>query len=246
MQEQIKRNIIYGVTTRVEEEENFSLVGKGNKSKGKKAQGKSESSQNQGKKKDLNKIKCFYCHEYENYETKHSYKKSGKKHIGGEGGDSLSSQFELDFTLIACMEITVQGSVRYLDFGASFHMTWTKEFFNSLEEKDLQLQIELGDDGWYSTKWISTITFKSESSPHIHLKNVMYVLGLKNILIYVVVLEDRGYDVVFSKGKSYLKHVATRQVKPIGVRVNNLYKLEVDACVALRSKAERVQSRYVG
>jgi len=27
-----------------------------------------------------------------------------------------------------------------------------KEFFNSLEEKDLQMHIELGDDGWYNTK----------------------------------------------------------------------------------------------
>ena len=31
---------------------------------------------------------------------------------------------------------------------------------------------------------------------------------------------------VFSRGKAYLKHVATGQVKQIGVRVKNIYKLE--------------------
>ena len=56
----------------------------------------------------------------------------------------------------------------------------------------------------------------------------MYVPGLKKKLISVALLEDRGYDVVLSKGKSYLKHVATGKLKQIGVRVKNLYKLEVD------------------
>jgi len=50
-------------------------------------------------------------------------------------------------------------------------------------------------------------------------------------------LEDKGYDVVFSKGKVFLRHITVRQVKQIGSRVKNLYVLEVqDACKALRSK----------
>ena len=56
----------------------------------------------------------------------------------------------------------------------------------------------------------------------------MYVLGLKKKLIFVVVLEDKGYDVVFSKGKYFPKHVVTQQIKHIGVRVENLYKIQVD------------------
>lgn len=45
----------------------------------------------------------------------------------------------------------------------------------------------------------------------------MYVLGLKENLVYVGVLEGIGCDVVFSKGNAYPKHVATQQVKQIGV-----------------------------
>lgn len=55
----------------------------------------------------------------------------------------------------------------------------------------------------------------------------MYVLGLKIFFIYVAILEDRGDDVVFSKGKNFLKHVTTRKVKHIRVRMKNIYKLEV-------------------
>ena len=80
------------------------------------------------------------------------------------------------------------------------------------------MHIELGDDGWYSTKGIGIVTFKRESTSHIHLKDVMYVLGMKKNLISIVVLEDHGYDVVFNKGKAFMRHVVTRQVKHIGVQ----------------------------
>lgn len=58
-----------------------------------------------------------------------------------------------------------------------------------------------------------------ESNSHIHLNNVMYVPALNKILVFVVVLEDYGCDMLFSKGKDYLNHVAIVQVKQIGVWV---------------------------
>ena len=41
-------------------------------------------------------------------------------------------------------------------------------------------------------------------------------------------LEDRGYDVVFSEGKVFLQHKAIGQAKKVGIRVKNLYRLDVD------------------
>jgi len=70
----------------------------------------------------------------------------------------------------------------------------------------------------------------------------MYVPKLKKNLVSIAMLEDRGYDVIFSKGKVFLKHIATGQVNKIGIQVKNIYKLEVEECVALSTKAERVQS----
>jgi len=60
--------------------------------------------------------------------------------------------------------------------------------FNILEEKDLQLHIELGDDKRYSTKVIGTLTFTRESGSHLYLKNVMYVPGLKKSLVFEAIL----------------------------------------------------------
>jgi len=116
-----------------------------------------------------------------------------------------------------------------LDRGASFHMTGNRDFFSDLEEKYLQRNIEFGDDGRYNTTGIGTITFQRQSSSHLRIKDVMFVLGLKKNLIFVVVLKESGYDVIFSNMKIFLRHIAMGQVKQIGAQVKKLYVIEVDA-----------------
>lgn len=95
-----------------------------------------------------------------------------------------------------------------MDLGASFHMIGCREFFSDLEEKDLQMHIELGDNGRYSAIGIGTLTFMRDSGSPLHFKDVMFVSGLKKNLISIYVLEYHGYDVIFSKGKAFLRHIA--------------------------------------
>ena len=100
-----------------------------------------------GKKLNFSKVKCFHYHEHGHLATKYPQKKKNKKVVGAKTGEALASQFELEFSLIACMVSSVLGSVWYLDSGASFHMTRDKELFSDLEEKDLHMHIEMGDGG---------------------------------------------------------------------------------------------------
>jgi len=116
----------------------------------------------------------------------------------------------------------VIGIMWYLDIGASFDMTGNRDLFCDFEEKYLKKNTGFGDDGRYSATNISTITFQWESGSPLKITNVMYVLGLKKNLVSIMVLEYHGYDVIFSKGKVFLRHITTRQVKQIDVRVKNL------------------------
>jgi hypothetical protein len=68
----------------------------------------------------------------------------------------------------------------------------------------------------------------------------MHVLGLKKNLVPVAMLEDRGYDIIFRDGKSFLRHKKMGQVKRIGINVKNIYMLEVDGCAAMLGKAKKV------
>jgi hypothetical protein len=60
------------------------------------------------------------------------------------------------------MASCASGLLWYLDSGASFHMMGDKESFIDLEEKDIRMHIEMGDDGRYSAIGIGTITFQRE------------------------------------------------------------------------------------
>lgn len=97
----------------------------------------------------------------------------------------------------------------------------------------------------YSATDISIVTFQREFVSPFKLTDVMYVPGLTMNLVSIIVLEDRGYNVIFRKGKVFLKDITTGQVKQIGVQFKNLYALEVQyTCNSLRGK-EKVRDSVV-
>ena len=113
------------------------------------------------------KIKCFPFQEHGNYASNDPQKKASKKEHIVASGEALDSQFDLDFTLIACIANTAMGCMWYLYSGASFHMTGNKYLFSDLEEKDLQQSIEFGYDERYSVP----------TSVHLPFRGRMYLIS---------------------------------------------------------------------
>jgi hypothetical protein len=144
VQEEFRQNTRDSSSSKHDDEDDCSLDSKASKGKGNTFHSKSES---KGKKLNLSKVKCFHCHEHGNLGTNSPQKKKNKKIDGAEAAEALALQFELDFSLITCMDSSALGSVWYLDSSTSFHMTGDKEFFSDLEERDLKMHIDMGDDG---------------------------------------------------------------------------------------------------
>jgi len=209
MHEEIRRSTRDGSSSKDDDEENLALASKARKGNGKDSHSKSNSSHG-GKKGHNSKVRCFNCHKMRHYATNFPSKKSKKGSSEGSEGEALASQFEMEFTLIASMVSSMMGCVWYLDSGASFHMTDDKSLLSALEEKDLKMRVEMGDDERYSVSGVGMVSFQREHGAPITLIDVKYVFGLKKNLVSVTMLEGKGYNVVFSKGKVLLRHITTR------------------------------------
>lgn len=86
-----------------------------------------------------------------------------------------------------------------MDNGASCHMTGAWELFSQLLEDDVGINVELGYDVKYVVREQGPMQFQRESWRSFDAEEVLYVLGLKNLLS-ILVMEDKGYVVTFKKG----------------------------------------------
>ena len=75
-----------------------------------------------------------------------------------------------------------------MDSGASFCMTESREVFSDLKEKDLQMDIEMGENGRYNVTGIGIVTFQRELGSPLRIRDVMFVPSLKKNIISISVL----------------------------------------------------------
>lgn len=63
--------------------------------------------------------------------------------------------------------------------------------------------MELGDNKKYAIKGLGSTSWKLERGENIHLHNILYVQNLKNNLLSISYLEDKGDRVSFVYGKVF-------------------------------------------
>eukprot|EP00253_Pinus_taeda_P009762 PITA_09762 len=81
-------------------------------------------------------------------------------------------------------------------------MTGVREYFLELSEDDTDMEVVLGDDSMVRAVGVGTLTFDWGPKPPLKVSDVVYVPRMKKNLISVSTLEDRGYDVLFSRGNT--------------------------------------------
>ena len=75
--------------------------------------------------------------------------------------NEFASKFEKDFLMVSCLFTNmVPRNARYVENGASRHMTSTQELFSNLKGNVLRVQVKLGDDVNYSVAGIGTISYQ--------------------------------------------------------------------------------------
>ena len=102
VQGELRWNTRDGYSSKHDDEEDCALAAKAKKGKGKKFHSKSEVGEDV-KEHNMSKVKCFHYHEFGHIATNCPHKKKNKMVVGAAASEALALQFELYFSLIACM-----------------------------------------------------------------------------------------------------------------------------------------------
>ena len=94
----------------------------------------------------MSKVKCFSCHKFGHYAGQCPNRKQ-RQVVASANVEDFASTFEREFSLIACLSACLGLSREwYIDNGALTHMIGVKEVFSEITERDIDVEVELGDD----------------------------------------------------------------------------------------------------
>lgn len=133
--------------------------------------------------------------------------------------------------------LSTQTSNRYswvIDSGASRHITGFKENLDSFIETCRE-EVTIGDDTSYPIMGIGNCLIQLKSGITLQLSDVLYVPSIKQNLVSISALEDKGYRITFMEGKvlAWPKNSNLKQAYTIGIRHECLYKLDTTSLQAL-------------
>jgi hypothetical protein len=174
----------------------------------------------------VRKVKCFACHKFGHYAGQ-CPKKKKKQETTSAVVEEFSTKFDKEFSLVVCLSMrTTHSDMWYIDSGSSRHMKGVREHLTNITHIG-DVEVVLGDDWVVKAVGCGTVSFQRESFPPMSLTKVLYVLGLKNNLVSVSAIEERGFEVLFYDGQVllYQKGSSITSAKVIGTRHENLYEL---------------------
>jgi hypothetical protein len=129
-----------------------------------------------------------------------------------------------------------------IDSGSSKHMTGQRDILSSLKEKNFPQKLTLGDDYQYPIKGVGDSNYKLDSRTPMKIKDVLYVPSLMKNLLYISILDKKGFRVAFIDGEVLMWHKGKtiEDAIVIGIEEGGMYKLKGHSDATLVHSSENL------
>lgn len=141
----------------------------------------------------------------------------------------------------------LNNSIWYLDTRASNHMCGEESFFNELIKVKAGF-VSFGDDSKVAVKGHGTIKHMQEDGRVGEIRNVYYVPELKNNILSMGQMMEKGNSILMKDRVLYLKDKHDRLIVRVEMKKNRMYKLELNIllnkCLKLDVKDETMMWHF--
>ena len=185
-------------------------------------------------RRDKSQIKCYNCQRFGHYA---SDCRVPKRRIE-EKANFVEEISHEDGTLLMVRTNSVgeQENTWYLDSGASNHMCGKRNLFVELDES-VNGNVSFGDESKAPVKGKGKILIRLKDGRHEFISNVYYVPNMKNNILSLGQLLEKGYDVHLKNNTLSLRDNQNKLIAKVPMARNRMFLLNIQHDIAKCLKA---------
>ncbi|XP_004513353.1 uncharacterized protein [Cicer arietinum] len=166
----------------------------------------------------------------DNKSKKPSDKKKSKKVQRDDGEAQLAQADSYDSDEVLLMASTIMEDdcpgLWYLDIGCSNHMTSHKDWFVSINEK-VKREIRYVDNNTVTAEGFGKILIQRKDGKQSFICDVLYVPNMKNYLLSLGKLLEKGYSMSMENGQMKMFDSAKSLILKAPLSKNRTFKIEI-------------------
>ncbi|XP_050896826.1 uncharacterized protein LOC127103620 [Lathyrus oleraceus] len=177
---------------------------------------------------DKSQIKCFNCNKISHYASECRFSKK----VAEKANFVEEKDGEEETLLLACQnQVEEKRNKWYLDTGASNHMCGDRSMFVETNEATTG-NVSFGDDSKIPVKGKVKILIRLKNGSHRFISNVYYVSNMKNNILSLGELLEKGYDIHLKEHSLFLRDCRHNLIVKVLMSKNRMFLLNIQNDVA--------------